>query len=343
MNLKNCFNKIYLSALVASLSILSAVYSDDYQLGSYGCEEPSFCNEWDCTSLWSQGRFHASGDLLYWTARQQGLDVFMGTGVSTVDGDGSSVTTTSTKSLNSDWRPGFRVGLGYQLCSKWDVSAAWTHYNGHAQCHGSGPSDVPPLSTSGKWKLDYNLLDVVLTSPNYCSNSCFTYHYLAGLRAASVDQKLNTTLALETILTDVTTDITELSSHIHFKGIGPEFGLGGAWHVINGFSLYGDVKTSFLFGRCKEKTTILSITTTAPITSDVTLSTPHTCQVVVDLGAGVCWDHHLCFGNYETDLHLKLGWEHAQWFNFNLPAFSIFSQNADFTTDGVTFSAGLDF
>lgn len=324
----------------------------------YSCEYSPCCEE---------GRLFFKVDALYWKAHQDGLENIISSSVtnsvSIVTED--LVTDTldfdqKTSRFNFDWRGGYRLGLGCDLYCGWIMALDWTHYRGHAHGHGK----LGNLRRSGHWKLDYDVVDFIFISPNCCLASCVTWNAFGGIRSARINQHLSarnedlligitqstfneeTTIDTETQLTT-----TRLRDREHFNAVGPELGINADWDLGCGFSIYGNVVGAIVFGHFHNKENRLlhadSVTVgDDPATSQVNFtelnsSKDRVCEPVVDLGLGMRWQRHFCYCNYETDLVLKLGWEHHQWFNHSHLGIFNSEKAGDLYFDGVTFSAAL--
>jgi len=325
------------------LAFYAPLHSFEEDSSLYFDEAPAFSID-PANIVTMSKSLHLNVDLLYWTSNQEGVEKYLSTTV-TSPVDESSVR--KFKSMDFDWRPGFRIGLGYLMSCGWDASSQWTHYQGHAHGHASRPIEGDPdLHTSGHWNLNYNVLDTVLKTPWYCINSCFTINYIAGLRAASIHQKMKALAEYELPVESGSTAANTLLN-ARFHGIGPLLGVTGDWAVRNGFSLYGDAKAALLFSYFKVNQSVHFLDTVADNELSSDHSKSHVCQVALDLGAGIRWNRPLCLCGHETDLQLKLGWEHTQWFNFNQFGDSLSSKVStsatDLMTDGLTFSVAFSY
>lgn len=316
------------------------------------------CEDFNCFDECSRFFFHA--DLLYWKARQEGLDFSLettretSTTTITTGGDTEiSRNKFNDHSFNFDWRTGFRIGGGYNFRCGWILAADWTHYQGHAKGHGHDHG----LNSSGRWKLHYDVLDVIALSPYLCPNFCFDWNFFGGLRAARIDQKLHTheeflsistTTSTTGTSTTVNTGLENFFDKTDFRGIGPQIGLQAAWCLGKGFSLCGNLGGAILYSHYRARynassdfTETFSGTTTFV---DITHSKSHektnirTCQTVADFGLKICWERDFCLWNHETALLLELGWEHHQWFDHGQIA-----ENGDLTFDGLVFSGTILF
>ena len=319
-----------------------------------------------CDSSCQELGFFTHADFLYLKSHQGGLEYQIGTDVFSSEfttDPSSSVFTSNNKfqELKSDWRGGYRVGLGYRFCCEWTALADWTHYEGHA--HGSGKQSG--LKSSGHWTVHYDVLDILAQSPTYCACSSMSWNYFGGLKAADIDQKVKAhNQILSTTSTDgqaptLTTTAYTLSERSDFDGIGPQIGLKGDWDIGCGFSLYGNAAGSLVFGSYDAKLRSSGQNTSVLGLDDVddnsftfkSKSRDRLCDPVVDLGLGVSYQKSLCYCGHEASLMLKLGWEHHQWFNHNKMqadgSASFYGQAGsnygDLCLDGATLSAALFF
>lgn len=352
-------HKMHLSLAILFSVAFGHVQGDDSSNVIDYCE-PFYCEYNPCCD---EDHFFFKVDALYWRAHQDGLERVVHNEVrQTFRLSGNPSFTASTDRLKnsrfiSDWRGGYRLGIGYDWCG-WTMALDWTHYRGHAHNHGKQGS----LRRSGHWKIDYDVVDFIIGTPSYCVGSCFNWNAFGGVRSARINQNLRAhieglssfvnqnNLSVSTTIIQSTTDIRD---HEHFNGVGPEIGLNANWDLGCGFSLYGNATGAIVFGRFHDRVRSSGLSITDSETDGI--PTEHTefnntnrfsshdrvCEPVLDLGLGICWCTHLCYCNCETDLVLKLGWEHHQWFNHGHLENFFVGVGDDLCFDGLTFSAAL--
>ena len=166
--------------------------------------------------------FWIDGELLWWKARESGLDyatkvhsrefiVTPGTptpGTTPFSEAGLITHSGDVKNPHFHWEFGVRAGLGFNLpFDGWDISLAWTHLNSHAHRNGTSadpiygdriipkfqPVAVPDqfyTSTFAKpdWRLHFNTIDLDLGREFFVSRH-LTLRPFIGVRAAWVHQR----------------------------------------------------------------------------------------------------------------------------------------------------------
>lgn len=342
---------IFSTLLITTLNTAQVLADNDQYITEW--------NEGSASNDDTSGHFSFRADALFWKPLQEGLDFFQSTSISsglvTVDTatafQEAITSRANDHTLHFDWRCGFRLGLGYGFgCGKWngwDISSAWTHYQGHAKAHGR----IEELQSHGHWKLDYDVVDIVVGVPECSICSDFIWKGFGGVRLAEVDQRLRSqTVSLFTLVDPTTTTTVSSASRFHnrsdFQGIGPVIGVKTDWNLGCGFSLFGNAAGSIMYGRFHTKfnnDTSTTVISTTPLTEEFTSSSRrkshfHVCQPVVGFGIGFRWMKHFVVCNYESDLLVQLGWEHHQWFDFGK-----LGNNGDLSFDGVTLSAAVQF
>ena len=192
-------------------------------------------------------------DMLYWRASEEATAVWS---------DVVPVTSPSfsAETLRFDWSPGFRVGCGYQPdADSWDVKLYWTNLRTSQEAEAGGLAIVIPQFFSGfvggnqcyfnvaaiDWTLNYNTIDLELGRKITIGESAWIRPSM-GIKAAIIKQDIHT------YLTDYLLDITAEERVAHdFWGLGPSFGIDGAWNLpkCNNLSLVGSFAGDFLFGQ----------------------------------------------------------------------------------------------
>jgi len=106
---------------------------------------------------------------------------------------------------------------------------------------------------SGRWMLDLNMIDINMgRSLSFDCNFCF--RHLVGLRIACCDQVLNLKEEGQILKGSFPDQVFhanyEFKEKLYhdFLGVGPRIGGGSLFELGCGFSLYGEVAGSFLYG-----------------------------------------------------------------------------------------------
>ena len=170
-------------------------------------------------------------DVLYWHASEETSAVW------------SNVTTLSSfsaETLQFDWNPGFRVGFGFQPDEEsWDVKLYWTYFRTTQNATVGGLSTVFTEFFSGflggdvnyfnsasiDWRLTYNTIDLEAGRKFAVGESVWIRPSL-GIKTAIIQQKIQLDTSDALYGTSTEEDVTH-----DFWGIGPSFGISGAWNA----------------------------------------------------------------------------------------------------------------
>lgn len=344
------------------------------------------------------GNWYFDAEGLYWEASEEGLNYATrkefncGSGFTNGGSSSSSFSDQSgfttcdvceqgkVKDIGNSWDGGFRIGLGYDLpCDGWDVAAYWTWFrttaHGHADSDFAAGEFLLPVwgdgdkfiadSVHAKWTLNLNILDVEL-GREFCVSPCLSLRPFVGIRAAWVDQKYR--VRNEGHIVDVGDTSIDIGSeeNIHmkskFSGVGVLGGLDSEWKVGCGFSLYGEVAASILWGHFDRNTREVhtfdldvEIAERDLLDLDATICARQKdnnghggCRAITDAALGVRWKQF--FDCDRIALTLSVGWEHHCFFDQNrfqniasLLRPNPREERGDLYTQGVTFAARLDF
>lgn len=299
-----------------------------------------------------------TGDLIYWNAHENGLQVAVESESST------NLDDAEVKTVHGKWNFGFRVGVGYNTPHDgWDIRLTWLRFtdNGRKSGNSDGdevffpsllhPKDVAhDLSTlgvtkfKGRWHLRLDQLDLDLGREFFVSK-WLTLRPHFGLRTDWIRQKLQA--EYDNFVGTITTTDAEAKQKDHWYGIGLEGGLDTQWGLGCGWSLFGNLSAAILYGfHHIDFDTEDELTDFEFIDLDESYRVSHP---VLDLSMGIRWDNMF----YDDRLHLGLqvGWEHHVYFSQNQfpifvndPSLGLFVSNqGDLTLQGWTFSARFDF
>ncbi len=298
------------------------------------------------------------GDLLYWNAHENGLQV----GVTNEDSD-TDLSDSKVKMLHGKWNWGFRAGLGYNTCHDgWDIRLTWLRFtdNGRKNVHEHGDDFVFPTlvhpgdlarsdataaeKMKSSWHMRLNQVDLDLGREFFVSK-WLTLRPHFGLRSDWITQSLEARyrdFESFTSLDDINSKLKD-----RWFGIGLEGGLDTQWGLGNGWSIFGNLSAAILYGfhhidyETKDKPSNFEF-----VDLDYHYRVSHP---TLDLSMGLRWDN--MFDNDRFHLGLQLGWEHHIYFSQNqFPTFvddvslgSFVSNQGDLTFQGWTFSARFDF
>ncbi|MES2345596.1 MAG: Lpg1974 family pore-forming outer membrane protein [Chlamydiota bacterium] len=309
-----------------------------------------------------------TADFLYWIGNESGLGFVVKNGTNAGFVDSGKLVSPHFK-----YEPGFRLGLGYNLPHDgWDVYADWTWLISRADRHvtpNSGGNLFPTImnlqeidsistqisSANAHWKTHLNIIDLELGRQFFVSK-WLTLRPHFGLRTAWVNQdyKQNYHGSFNVIRPspiDLNVPGTLYSEEkCKFWGIGLRGGLNNQWGMGHGFSLFGDLAASLLFGRFHidedqnfKPTGLVSFN----VFNEKSKFTA--CRAIVDLGAGLRWGQY--FNRDRFYFRLQAGWEQHMFFSQNqflrvvddfIPGITV-SNQGDLSYNGLTISALFAF
>ena len=291
--------------------------------------------------LEKQNRFFVKGDFLYWKPGISGLELDFGTTsiVQTTDINDDLVNTTQEYDVSPKgrWQPGYRIGAGYEFDDcRWEIDGFWTHFQGNdTNCNKEGSE----LVNKGTWRVKFDQVDVLLAYTAH-PNESTSLKPFAGIRGAKIHQGVHSYLVTNITLTSGAeeTDTRELNDHQNFQGFGPLVGVKGEWFVGKGFSFYGTVAGSVLYGDYKvyfDDSEFLSGPT--PSTT-LSRNTRHlnAFDYNVDLVLGLQWQTCICNAVFVT---IGLDFEHHEYFDQG----HLGANYGDLSFDGAALSLNVGF
>jgi hypothetical protein len=308
-----------------------------------------------------------TGDALFWTANEEGLDyVITNTpGLTAINQDGV------VERGSFDWDWGFRIGIGYKVPDqKMDLGATWTRYftHGLSQVNSTLPPAIFSVWTSALSNisnqrhatmnsyLQFNMLDLKL-STTFSPRKFLDITPFIDVCAAWVDQKFaidvyggnNNNSFGSTVLGD------QFKMTNRFWGVGPKIGFDTLWILGYGFSIYSNFDVSLLYGRfhvSQNETTTTEGVSPPVVYLDINKNNFSLSRLNLDLMIGLKWMR--LFANDAYLLTLEAGWEELillgqnQLMRFFSPDTSATpalnsSGKGDLTLQGLTMQAGLTF
>ncbi len=199
----------------------------------------------------------------------------------------------------------------------------------------------------GKWKLDFNVVDLELGRNFYISRR-LTLRPHVGLKGEWQKQKLTVTfdrnLTTQGVITS-TLQTKTMNNKFSNWGIGVRAGVDTAWHLARLFSIFGDVAITGLWEHFNAKRfDFLQFETTHQTSSNVHIKNDFfTFAPVFEWMLGLrfewwteCNDFHFAF---------DAGWENQIWLFQNqfVRTYSTESDNSTLGLQGLTIKARLDF
>lgn len=253
---------------------------------------------------------------------------------------------------NPDWKWGFRVAAGYNMQhDAWDGVATYTRFNYSTHKTATEPTGgelfsffdetLPWFSTlnskvTDRWSVDFNQVDIEQGRQFFVSKH-LRLRPKFGLRSLWLEND-------QTVRGYVADAVWKMKSRENFWGMGVLAGLDTVWSLRQGFSLYGNIGFSGLFGYFNPKQTI---STDEPT---IELGTGHqeVTKANMDLALGVRYDKNFCDDRYH--IGFNFGFEQHIYWNMTRAYFgeTNFANNTgvsgrDFTMSGFSLGARFDF
>ena len=267
---------------------------------------------------------------------------------------------THYKTLSLDWKPGFRIGLGYEMAhDQWDTQIYYTYYRSHTTKHAhSNIGRVTPafLGTkisllsllgdyeSGKlrYELAYDILDWDLGRSFFVSKG-LAFRPVIGLKGGWIDQSFHThwkNIVASGIVIPITSKEKLLNN---FGGGGPKAGIGGKWifaaYTNLSFQVVGDFAAAFMWGHWDLTDKFRdSLGTEVVIKNGRRNFGAWMLQGFLGLGMD------LNFNQERSHFSLNAGYEIQDWFNqFQLIDLTTGTEDKDLLLQGLTLDIRFDF
>lgn len=286
---------------------------------------------------------------LYWKGDMDGMEYGVKNDVRVDDsmsGNQQMNNLFDAKTLSPNYKHdfGFKLGLGYASpCDGWDYGVTWTWLRTSASNHDEAELDdnqsLAPLWSAYQyrdagqapilfvsdietfWVMKLNLIDFEL-GRKYWTSKYLSLRPHVGVRVALIDQSFEIQhkggsfndpgASPELHLND------EVNLESDFHGVGIRSGLDSAWHLGCGFSLYGNLAASIVYGRFDvehEEKVRLAVT---PFSKTPVLETKNhfrAGRAILDLGLGLQWETMFCDCKY--GFLAALGYEQHTFFDQN--------------------------
>lgn len=315
---------------------------------------------------------------LYWQPIEEGLapvNSFEFTPPTIIDGPSSS--SIKMVDMHFKYKPGFRVGLGFNLdYDNWDFGAEYTWFHSSHKRSGSGGLFEPLFITgpavdtlflaveaadvidgdigsySATWRLNLDIVDLFMGRTYYVGRKLVFNTYF-GARGAFIRQKYNNTYGafeFTDINTPGTVEVASYSGTARTKSwaVGPMAGVDMFWIIGEGFRWYGDVEADVLFTRYKinrsEEITALIPFGVFPTTSDTisfNAKKLNRLRSHLDFETGFGWGTYFDCNNWYLDF--SLGYEWQIFFHQNMFFTAPSHEGQDLMIHGGNFKMRLDF
>ena len=217
---------------------------------------------------------YASGAFLWWIAHEDGL-AYASTGFNSNPTSGnapsqSTVPRGSIRNFGNEYQPGFKVGLGYNVNSHWDIYLNWTRFRQHpsheikASSKNGSPlydewgnqavvSGYPILSARADWKLNFNTIDLE-GGRLFMPSRCVSLRPFAGLVGVIILQNYNVTETVNIPTPSagrITNPTISIRNFNNYRGIGLRGGLNSGLHFCSDWEVFGNFAASVISGKFK--------------------------------------------------------------------------------------------
>ena len=283
------------------------------------------------------------GSFIYWHASQDNMDI----GESTTFGDTTTTTTIATQKFS--YKPGFKVGMSFNIghddwvfgaeytwlhettTSTFQTSSPGSFWEIDDWFHGAFPVTDDTLSTS--WKLKFNLIEGYATRPFY-QGKYLTISPRSGIRALWIDQKL-----------DIASG--DASSNTQSKNwmIGPSAGMDMHWLCGCGFRIESIADASLLYTRF----TKVSLQDSRFIgdSEQASLKNLNRATPMFDMGLGLGWGTYFASNGAHFDIAARYDlmylWDQNALRNLVGESFNAGRPNGNLALQGLTVTVRFDF
>lgn len=296
-----------------------------------------------------------TADFIWWKAVQEGT-VYASTGIGNAYGNLNllSVSKGYSRSAANDWSPGFKVGLGLNLCHDgWDIYAQYTwlqpsnsskisrHFDFNNAARTTASRAVATNGTvivnsnyddarfpdwdraRSVWSLHFNAIDLEL-GRNFFLSQYLTMRPHVGLKGTWQTQDLTSRyfnsngIPLGSI--ENLPGPYRIKDKVDNWGIGIRGGFNLAWYFVKNWSIYGRTAWSSLWSDHKfsRKDGVLNPTGVpngnAPTQANNTFKNHHVVKWVTEVELGLAWEMWFSCDDYH--IAAKVGWEQQLWMDW---------------------------
>lgn len=261
---------------------------------------------------------------------------------------------THYKTISFDWKPGFRVGVGYNMQhDEWDSQISYTWFQAQAKDQASGNVTSAFLAArlsllepfhAGKisFNLHYNMVDWDLGRSFLVSN-CLSFRPFIGAKGGWINQKIHAVWTTPNFAGLGFLYSASENVKNNFRGGGPKGGVNGKWILGNGekhiFSLIGNFAAAYMWGQWKLKDEFIDLFFTQ---TSIPMGNRNFGALMFQALMGLGWDFN--FDKDHSHLSLKVGYEIQDWFNhFQVFTDTSGTQNSDLILQGLTCNLRFDF
>jgi hypothetical protein len=281
----------------------------------------------------------STADFLWWKPRIDSTTYVL-SGIS--DGGpfsppGQSVSKGNSRSLNFEFEPGFRIGIGKTFpTDRWDLSLNYTwlandtRHNSLTAGPGAGMISMLNVTfnngsvglmnlseASSTWKQNFNMIDLDLGRAFFISSHLILRPHV-GLKTAWIQNRAkfhyipspSITLAANTLLE------ADVKRNQHMWGLGLRAGMDTGWQFYRCWGLYGNLSLSGIWTdyhvHLIDWTFVTGLGGTTNLHSQLSIQniTP-----VLEIALGMSYTNW--YANERIQFMAQAGWEQQVWFDFN--------------------------
>lgn len=312
------------------------------------------------------GQVFASGEILYWTAKQNNL--FYGQTVQYLQSGSDAYVRTllgDLEKVEPKWHSGFRIKIGVNLHhDNWDYYTDWTRY--HAKSNDSTKNTVTTLwgttsrqvagfsrDSSAEWALGFDSWTLDLGRNSWVGKYLVLRPHF-GVKGAVISQKMTVQynyLQLATVSSSNPLFKGKIKPRSIFAGTGLEGGLDLIFFVQKHWGIYLNSEASMLYGRFNCN----FIEWQDDLTNHEYVCIGRSRDNFYQGIAGGRINMGLTFGSYLFDekahLMFRAGWEENIWFGVNkiqhfvhkLDEGKMYQQNQNLSLQGLVINLRADF
>lgn len=378
--ISSVMSTIFASSLIAEAATLDELNTQmedvrtETPIGSYGAYMTTARPKVDVHGE----KIYFAMDAIYWKAAVGSTDYAYSAN--------SPFATKPTKGSNKDISFGFdwglRVGAGLHIDhGDWDLSGQYTYFQSNARdsyTAGINSSAVPLRAylgitdvvtgrdfkfctkTYSQFSLDMNSGEVIL-SRNYYNSSKLSFNPHFGLKGAWINLNQVTKYSGGDTSpplggTGLGDDNVKVSDASRFGGVGPKAGFDSKWYLDNGFSVFGNIGASLIWGHVhvnhKERFSHPPVIYPTHIVEGKVGVSSSNSQFVphADMQLGLVYDTYI--NEKQQHLSISAGYDLQYYFRINqmlLPDVTKFIEygydkaDQDLSMHGLTITAKLDF
>lgn len=280
------------------------------------------CGSWD---------FYVTGTFLWWQVMQEQMEyAYQLFGTLTSTENATSPYIGQFYDFKFDWKPAFKVGLGYNFgYDDWSSFLQYTRVNTSMTNTATvgtltaellkdlwslrvTPNTPTIREVKAKWGLDFNILDLEFSRPFYSGKELtFAPHF--GLKGGWIDQSLICT-STDTLAVPVLAVNSDYASNSWL--IGPRAGLYTNWMIGEGFRFFGNAAVSMFYQKFDDiKVTEPNAADAAQHIGSFTLNS-HGVNTALEFLIGLGWGTYFDHNNWYFDL--AVGYETQVYFEQNM-------------------------